>query len=119
MTERIIDKLYRMNEQMGLMNETLSAIEKKMSKTEVNEITQMGDWMLQNASMDNPQDENIIVTVYVASPRAQKIYRTTLNNIYTLTKDYVVILDDKSDKVEMINKDYVYQIIIDVAEETK
>lgn len=119
MTERIVDKLYRINEQMGIMNETLSKMEEKIDKIEENEITQMGDWLLKNSDMSPLYDENIIVVLHVATPRAQRIYATTLNNIYTLTKNYVVILDDKSDKIEMINKDCVYQVTIDVSEEKK
>ena len=118
MTSRIVEQLYILNEQIRIMNEILLKMDKKLDETD-NEITQLGDWVLENTSKSNPHDEDIIVTIYSSTPKEHKIYQTTLNNIYIKTKDYVVILDETSDKVEMINKDYVYKIIIDVKEETE
>ena len=116
MVSRIAEKLYTLNEQIRIMNETLLKIDKKLDETD-NEIIQLGDWVLENTSKSNPYDEDIIVTICSSTP--QEIYQTTLNNIYIEAKDYVVILDEISDKVEMINKDYIYKIIIDVKEETE
>ena len=110
MTERIVEMMYRINENIENINSHLSRMDEMMNKE--NEINQVGEWILENTCIDNPDYDKVTVVMYCNTPRAHKIYTTTLNNIYSATKDFICLLDSDSDKVEMIHKDCIYQITL-------
>lgn len=110
MTERIVEMMYRINENIENINSHLSRMDEMMNKE--NEINQVGEWILENTCIDNPDYDKVTVVMYCNTPRAHKIYTTTLNNIYPATKDFICLLDSDSDKVEMIHKDCIYQITL-------
>ncbi|WP_297828525.1 hypothetical protein [uncultured Methanobrevibacter sp.] len=117
MTERIVKILYEIKENIQTINQHLSKINAKMNEN--NEIIQVGDWILRNASMEQSSDENITIAIYCQTPRGHKIYEATLNNVYAQTKDFVSLIDKNTDKVEMINKDCIYKIIIDTKDDVE
>ena len=111
MTERIVEMMYRFNENIEDINLHLLRMEEMMNRD--NEINQVGEWILENTCIDNPDYDKVTVVMYCSTPRGRKIYTTTLNNIYPTTKDFICLLDSDSDKVEMIHKDCIYQITLD------
>ena len=110
MTERIVEMMYRLNENIGDINLHLLRIEEMINRD--NEINRVGKWILENTCIDNPDYDKITVVMYCNTPRGRKIYTTTLNNIYPTTKDFICLLDSDSDKIEMIHKDCIYQITL-------
>ena len=114
MTERIVEMMYRLNENIENINSHLSRMDKMMNKmmNRDNEINQVGEWILDNTCIDNPDYDKITVLMYCNTPRGRKIYTTTLNNIHPATKDFICLLDSDSDKIEMIHKDCIYQITL-------
>ena len=111
MTERIVEMMYRFNENIEDINLHLLRIEEMINRD--NEINRVGEWILENTCIDNPDYDKITVVMYCNTPRGRKIYTTTLNNIYPATRDFICLLDSDSDKVEMIHKDCIYQITLD------
>ena len=110
MTERIVEMMYRLNENIGDINLHLLRIEEMINRD--NEINRVGKWILDNTCIDNPDYDKITVVMYCNTPRGRKIYTTTLNNIHPATKDFICLLDSDSDKIEMIHKDCIYQITL-------
>lgn len=110
MTERIVEMMYRINENIEKVNSHLSRMAEMMDKE--NEINQVGEWILENTCIDNPDYDKVTVVMYCNTPRGRKIFTTTLNNIHPATKDFICLLDNDSDKVEMIHKDCIYQIAL-------
>ena len=80
---------------------------------EENEICEVGEWILENTCIDNPDYDKVTVVMYCDTPRGRKIYTTTLNNIHPVTGDFICLLDSDSDKVEMMHKDCIYRIKLD------
>lgn len=116
MTERIINQLNIMNELLSEMNSQLGEHNAREGEANNGTVARVMDWML-TYGPNGTQESDIYVQIRVQTPRAHKIYECKGSNILDNKGDYIVIVDEDTNKIEMINKDYVYSIILDVAEE--
>ena len=68
-------------------------------------------------ALNGIEECDIYVQIRVQTPRGHKIYECKGCNILDNKGDYIVIESEDTNKIEMINKDYVYNITLDIAEE--
>lgn len=80
----------------------------------IDTVTEAINWMEHNVG----DESDIYVQIYAHTPRGHKIYETTSENILSHERgDYIIMLDSKTNKVEMINRDCVYKIVLDSKED--
>lgn len=115
MTERIINQLNEMNELLSEMNSQLGEHNARECEANNGTIARIIDWMLTYAPIGT-EERDIYIQIRVQTPRGHKFYECKGSNMLDNKGDYIIIRDEDTDKIEMINKDYVYNITLDIAE---
>ena len=116
MTEKIIEKLDEIVMLMHNLVIELDGVGEQVYDAGhyIDTVTEAINWMESNVD----DDSDIYVQIYAHTPRGHKIYETTSENILSHEHgDYIIMLDSKTNKVEMINRDCVYKIILDSKED--
>lgn len=116
MTERVVNQLNVMNELLSEMNSQLGELNAREGEANNGTFARVIDWML-TYGPNGTQECDIYVQIRVQTPRGHKIYECKGCNILDNKGDYIIIESEDTNKIEMINKDYVYNITLDIAEE--
>lgn len=85
MTERIVEMMYRINENIENINLHLSRMDKMMNKmiNEENEICEVGEWILENTCIDNPDYDKVTVVMYCDTQRYKCCGNAVTTNVIT------------------------------------